>query len=376
MATTKKAAQEHVANEKSATSLLGSFDGVAVASVDKGFEVAFSFDRQLRNIMRQVPNAEFNKDGNAWHVPQSGEEALTKTVAAMRTEYKAIERDRESIMELAQESAVGLQFSNGTATSVKPQISAFIEKDKMYGGEIVNANARFAAQMNGFGKDNGAAFITIHRIADLDKSLLKGDHVGIKYSDKGIGEVSDRSKVKSMDGMRKEFDATLGRAHEGVTVTGLDNGNFSVAFDFNPALKARLQRISGVEFDKTSESFVVPGELRENLVRAVSDMREEFVADEKEVAAMKEIAETKMDGAKVHRAYTRDGQEHFGKVLEVGERYVLQKGGMDQFKLHRRDSLDTKTIEKGQNLSIKYNKGVGAVVDLDKQKDAAKEQGR
>ena len=133
-------------------------------------------------------------------------------------------------------------------------------------------------------------------------------------------------------------------------------------------MKARLQRIADVEFDKEAKIFSVPLDAKEFVVRAVADMRNEYVADGKEVVAMKAIAETKIDGAKVYPAFTKDGQEHFGKVLEVGDRYVLQKGGMDQFKLHHRESLDVKTVEKDQNLLVKYNKGIGAVTDLDKQK--------
>lgn len=367
---------------------LGEAGGVAIAAALGGFEVKFSFDRhvdnaayqgpgqdeikpvtydpQLVKMMRTVEGAAFDKASGAWTVPEASMEALAAMAPRLRSEIKAIAVDRDSIFDLAGMSAEAKQKENRSSFDALPKVSDYLEAGEFHTGEIVNANGRFAAQLTGFGKDNGAAFVTVHRTAALDKPLMKGDIVGIKYADNGLGVVSDRSQVKSMDEMQSEFDGALGAEYSGVTVTVADK--FLVAFDFNPAMKNRIQRIAGVEFDKVANAFSVPLDAKEFVVRAVSDMRNEFVADGKEVVAMKAIAETKIDGAKVYPAFTKDGQEHFGKVLEVGDRYVLQKGGMDQFKLHHRESLDVKTIEKDQNLLVKYNKGIGAVTDLDKQK--------
>lgn len=356
--------------EDSKAVVLGDVDGIAVAAALGGFEVKFEFDRHLVNMMHKVEGSLFNQSLKAWLVPQASEEALAKMIPGLRSEIKAIAKDRESIFDLAGMTAEAMQWANGTDRGLVPKVSEYLEAGEFHTGEIVNANGRFAAQFKGYGKDNGVAFVTVHRTASLDKPLMKGDIVGIKYSENGLGEVTDRSQVKSMDTMRQEFESTLGKEHEGVTVTLADK--ILVAFDFNPTMRNRLERISGVEFDKEAKVFSVPLDAKDNVVRAVSDMRREYVEDGKEIASMKAIAETKIDGAKVYPAFTKDGQEHFGKVLEVGDRYVLQKGGMDQFKLHHRESLDLKTVEKGQNLSVKYNKGIGAVVDLDKQKEQNK----
>lgn len=351
--------------------LVGSADGVAVAKVKNGFEVGFGFDRQLVSLMHQVQGAEFSKNDDVWKVPKASEEALAKTVTDMRLEHNAIVKDRESILALAGASALERQGTHGTAKTISPKVGDFREAGKLYSGEIVNANARFAAQLTGFGKEDGAAFVTVHRVVELDKPVMKGDIVGIKYNEKGIGEVSDRSKWKSQEDRAADYQSTLGKEVDGVTVT--ERGDkIGVAFNINPVLMGRIKRVEGAVFSKEDKLWEIPAVNKEFALRAVGDMRQAFVADGKDVAAMKEFAESKMDGAKVQDAFTKDGQEHFGKVIAVSDLYVLQKGGMDIFKLHHRESLDQKSPEIDHNHRIKYTKGVGAVVDLDKQKEQSK----
>lgn len=352
----------------------GNSDGVDVTQTKECFFVSFKFDRQLVNLMHQIPDAKYLNE-NTWEVPLEGQEALTKIVPRIRAEAIAIEKDRENIFDLARSTAIYRQSMNGTDKKISPNVGDYLDNDKFYMGEIVNANGRFAAQLTGFGKADGAAFVTVHRMSGLDKPVMKGDVVGIKYNEKGVGEVSDRSLVKSSEEILKEFDDNLGMKSQGVTVDSLD-GKYKVAFEFNLAMKNRLQKVDGVVFDNEVNAFIVPAERHEFLARAVADMRNEFVADVKEVGVLKDIAESKLDGAKVQHAFTKDGQSHYGNVIAVGDRYVLQKGGMDQFKLHHRESLDLKSPTVGQNLHIKYNKGIGAVVDLDKQKEHSQALGR
>ncbi len=58
-------------------------------------------------------------------------------------------------------------------------------------------------------------------------------------------------------------------------------------------------------------------------------------------------------------------------MVAVGSSHLLQKGGQDKFKLHHLAALDIKPVI-GQNVSIKYNKGHGTVVD----QEQAKAQGK
>jgi hypothetical protein len=358
---------------KSEVALEGSVNGIAVAQIDNGYEVTFDFDRHLVKMMHQIAGVTFDKDSNTWHVPSSSLDALSKTIPEMRFEAAAIAKNREAILALAKDTAIDRQSANGAGHGVVPQVSEFHRVGGFYRGEIVNANARFAAQLTGFGDQDGAAFVTIHRTADLDKPLMKGDVVGIGYDDKGMGSVSDRSKTKSAADMVNEFDSNLGKKVDGVTVSVGQDGDYLVNHDFNPNMRKRLERIDGVEFSGEDKGFRVPADKKEFLVRAVSDMREESIAAGLEANRMREVASGKMDGAKVGMASFRDGFEYSGKVIEVGERFVLQKGGMDKFNLHYLGALSTKDldgnkIEAGQNLKVKYNKGIGMAMDLDRAK--------
>jgi len=349
--------------------LLGSNSGVAVVQDGEKFQVAFAIDRELVRRVKEVTGAAFDKDQGVWTVPVSEQETLTKSIEGMRFESIAIDRDRAAIENLAYDSAVILMGAHGAEQGVEAKIAPAFTKEPSV-GEIINVNGRFAAQLTGFGKENGAAFISIHRVADLKEPVMKGDKVRIAYGEHGLADVSDRSHVKTMDELRKEFNANIGKEFHGVTVTTAENNHdLMVSFGYNPEMKERLQRIADVTFEKSANAFVVPGHLVDNLVRAVSDMRREFVADTQERAQLISLAETKMDGAHVSNAFTKDGLGHYGKVVDVSERYVLQHGGKNEFKLHRRDALDHKDVQKDQSLKITYDKGRGKVEDRNKERE-------
>jgi hypothetical protein len=189
-----------------------------------------------------------------------------------------------------------------------------------------------------------------------------------------MGAVSDLAKHKSDAQLEADYKSDLGKAIDGVTVT--DRGEkVGVAFDMNPVMMARIRRIDGAAFQQEDKVWEVPQGKREYALRAVQDMRHEFVTDGKDVEMMCGIAESKIDGAKVSKAFTKDGQEHFGKVIAVSDRYALQKAGGDKFTLHHLAALDTKP-EIDQNLAIKYQRGVGTVVDQDRQRAQNKALGR
>lgn len=363
MSISKKSKATEPAAEALKPAFLGNRDGVSASEVEGGgYAVAFEFDRQLARMLRDVPGAVFNKAEAAHHVPAASLEALDKAVSAMRTELKAVQGDLKGIMDLATASGVKAQRDNGAAHGVEPQVSEFHIPGKFYGGEIVNANSRFVAQFSGFGKIDGAAFLTIHRLADLDRGrIMKGEHVGITYDARFVGAVVDLMKEKSDAELEADYKHELGKPVDGVTLT--DRGDkLGVAFDVNPALIARIRRVEGAAFNTADKVWEVPQDKREFALRTVQAMRHEFVLDGKEVEMMHGLAEGKMDGAKVFKAYTKDGQEHFGKVLAVGDRYALQKAGQDKFTLHHLAALD-QTPRIDQNLAIKYNKGVGVTVD-------------
>lgn len=358
---------------------LGSVDGVSVLGVEgsRDFAVALDFDRQLSAMMRGVPGAEFDKASQAYFVPGSSAEALGKVAGAMRAEFKAIEADREAIMELAEKSGMAAQREYGSTSGATPKVGNYIKPGEFYGGEIVNVNARFAAQVTGFGERDGAAFVKIHRLADLDNGkMMKGDFVGIKYDDKFRGVVSDLSKNKSGADLEAEYVGNLGKVLDGVTVT--ERGDkIGIAFDLTPETLARIRRVDGAAFEQEGKVWEVPARNKEFALRAVHDMRGELAADNKERSMMQAIAEGKVDGAKLSNAFTKDGQSHYGSAVAVGERFAMQAAGQGNFRLHHLSALDQKPVV-GANLAVTYKKGVGTVVDQDlkRAQDKALGQGR
>lgn len=356
----------YMEDDMAAIEMEGSVDGVTVAAVEGGFEVAFEMDRHLVNMMHKVPGAAFDKAEKVWVVPEASADELAKAVKGMRYEFKEIQKDRESIMALAKSSAIGLQRENGTAQGVAPMVSDYREAGKSYGGEIIRANGRFVAQFTGFGERDGAAFVTVHRTVELNRQLEKGENVWIKYNDKGLGEVSDR---RSKESRIQEFQASDGKTINGVTVT--DRGDkLGVAFEVNPALQERIKRIDGAEFNHEDKVWEVSTDKAEFVMRAVEDMRQVYEEQQREASLLSEFAEERMDGAKVRPAFTQDGTEHFGKIAKVGNHFLLQKGALNEFKLHHLDALnEPEKMQEGQNLSIKYNKGRGTAVDLDKKRE-------
>jgi hypothetical protein len=133
-------------------------------------------------------------------------------------------------------------------------------------------------------------------------------------------------------------------------------------------MQQRLQRVSGAEFSKAAGAWEVPVDVKSFVVKAVADMRKEFAADAQERTDLAALAEKKLDGAKVRDAFTKDGLSHYGKVIAVSERYVLQHGGQNEFKLHRKSSLG-QTVSENQNLKITYDKGRGTVEDRKQEKE-------
>lgn len=341
--------------------------GVSVKEVVAGFVVSFPFDRRLAEMMDGVPNAVFNKEHKVYEVPSVSAVPLAKVVSEMRVESQAIAADLESIMALAKVSGIGVQNTHLTAPGAAPRVSSFIDPGKAYRGEIVNANSRFVAQFTGFGKQDGAAFLTIHRLASLDnRNLLKGEKVGIVYDGKFRGAVTDLTRNKSAAELKGDYEVNLGQQVDGVTVS--DRGDkIGVAFEINPNMVARIQRVDGAAFNKGDKTWEIPKAKQEFALFAVQDLRDEFVVDTKDRAALHQVAESKIDGAKVWPAFTKDGQGYYGKVLAVGDRYALQNSGRGNFTLHHLSALDQEPI-KDHNLDIQYKKGVGMVHDKDQQR--------
>lgn len=347
-------------------------DGVSVfQDADGGYLVTFEFDRQLAKEMRNVPNAVFDPLERCYLVPAEQGDVLQRIVKSMRRESVEIQLDLVRIKDLAIKNAQATQSDQ----RVKPMVSCYIEPGRFYGGEVINASSRFVAQSNGFGKENGAAFVSIHRIADLSRGrIFKGERIGITYDSKFHGNVVDLPKDKSDAQLEAEFQSSLGKEVDGVTLTDR-GGSIGVAFALNPALLARVRRVEGAMFNREDKVWELPKEQQVFALRTAHSMRNDFVLDGKEIDMLRSVAADKLDGAKVSKAFNKEGFEHFGQVLAVGDRYALQKSGQDRFVLHSLVSLSA-VPEVGQNISVTYSRGLGQVVDLDLQRAKTHALGR
>lgn len=346
---------------------LGTDRGVTVVREDQGFSVAFGFDRELSARLQRVAGVVFDKAADVYKVPLAVEGALVAAVKDMRYLHEAIARDRAGIEQLAMASGREAQRELGASAGVVPKVSGYREAGKAMVGEVVNVNDRFAAQLTGHGSLDNAAFVAIHRLADLDRPVMKGDQVVITYDAKGRGQVVER-------GARAQ-DVPMGKMVDGVTLDE-QNGQLSVAFAFNPSLAARLQRVDGVEFDKERRVFVAPLDKKDFVLRAVGDMRREFVAQAGERETLVALAATKVDTARVHDAFTKDGQHHIGPVIGVTERFVLQSTGQGNFQVHRRDALTGADPVVDHSIDVAYKGGRGTVRDTTQEKALANAQGR
>lgn len=331
--------------------------GVEVSFDGSGrFDVKFPYNQALVREVRGVKGAEFNKDAGAWQVPLEQYDALSGALGKMRKELERTGADAADIVERAEQTARALMQAKGVDVSVSPKISDYHSTEKATVGEIINVNGRFAAQLTGYRREDGAAFVTIHSLADLDEQLLKGDDVVITYDAKGRGKVAEHGKSRT-----EELDESMGKYVDGVKVLEQD-GKYKIAFDYNPAVQHRLQRVDGVEFNKDEKIWEVGADKKEFVARAVSDMRKEVVADRADREEIEKVASGMIDGVKTKDAFTKDGQSYTGRVLAKNDRYVLQHTGKDYVAVHRASAL-TDEPEIGQSVKVTYQHGRGQVAE-------------
>lgn len=335
-------------------------DGVKLKVVEGGFIVKFDFNPTLIEEIRKVEGAIFDKEQQGWIVPADQTAILKQAVLTMRKEFVHDHAARVAIEQAALTAGSSLQIEHGSAATAKPMLSDYIEVGKSSTGTtgmIVAVNSRYAAQHTGFGRLDGAAFVTIHRLSALAEPVFKGDFVLITYpTDRRRGEVE---QVLSKQEREQAFDDTIGNNIDGVRVLQQD-GKFLVEFDFNPVLSDRMRRIEGAEFNKDSKAWSVDTDKKEFLMRAVSEMRREVLAERSDRATMQELAQTKIDGVKFKEAFTKDGTATTGRILGKNQRYLLQHTGKEFVALHRCSAFEQEP-EIGQTVRIEYQAGKAKV---------------
>lgn len=343
----------------------GDLNGVKVAFDGSQYQVSFEYSPVLVNEMRGIEGASFNKEAGGWVVPLAQYDALAGSVTKMRDEMAHDASDLAAIKNIATETALKKMQEQGFEGS-SPRLTDFHPVGKPLSGEIISVNGRYAAQLTGFGRGDGAAFVTLHRVAELSEQVFKGDKVTIAYGDKGKGKVEYRKSLE------EKLDESMGKYIDGVKVVEVD-GKYKVSFDYNPALSHRIQRIDGAEFNREEKVWEVAGDKKEFVARAVNDMRKEVIADRADREQIEAVANEKIDGAKVKDAFTKDGTSYTGKILAANDRYVLQHSGKEYATVHRAASLPLKP-EVGQNTKITYQGGKGQVADRTQSKSQGQER--
>lgn len=340
--------------------LEGGADGVIVSVYEGKAMVDFPYSPTLVSMLREVDGAAFDKEQEVWMVPVTAENAekLNKAVESMRKEAALDSKDQSQVMTDVRELAIAKMHANGSVAD-EPKISDFHERGKRLAGDILAANGRWAAQFTGFGKEDGAAFIVLHRQAELTQQVFKGDDVAVTYGEKG------RAVVESGLTQVEKLDESLGKDVDGVKVEMGGDGKYKVSFDYSPALSGRIGRIEGAEFNKEEKVWEVAGDKKDFLARAVNDMRKEVVADQHDLREMESVASESLDGAILKSAFTKDGTRTSGEIKAVNDHYVLQHTGREYFAAHRADAFKEKP-SVGQSVSVLYEKGRAQVQQREK----------
>lgn len=319
---------------------------VVVKRTRSSLNVSFPFHPEAAKQMARVEGAEFDQKSSRWVLPLAAGEKADKAIESVR---HILAEDRKARAALEGEiKVIAAQLSKGNGVADAPlRISDFHDRTRATVGDIVAANSEYAAQFTGFGRDDGAVFVTMHRQADLDRQLFKDNRVAISYNEKGKASVAD---------IAPDFDKALGKVVDGVKVL-LTGNAYLVSFPFHPDMVKRLNRVDGASYDRERGATVIPVDKREFLVRAVNDMRSTFLKSMDERATLAQVAENSLSDAKVHDAY-RDGQATTGQIVGVSEHFVLQHVGKADFRLHYKSDLDV-VPDVGKQARIKYENGKG-----------------
>lgn len=325
-------------------------DGVTVLDgKGGGLVVQFAFHPLMVGRIAKVSGAEYDGLIAGWNIPVESVDAGKEAVGDLRKLYLEDQSQRRDIEALAKKAAIEAMKANGTR-GVEPVINDFHSRTRPTVGEIISANGGYAAQLTGFGTQDGAAFVTLHRRADLDNAVFKGDRVSILYNDKGRGGVAEVGPA---------FDQTLGVEHRGVTVEQRGD-QYIIAFDFNRAMMARLNRVQGVEYDEKLRAHTAPASAKEFVVRAVGDMRRMWQAEQEAIRELAQIAAEKLDGPKLVQPLRNGSHPYSGPAVAMNDLFVLQHTGKEYFTLHRIDELST-VPPLNDVFRVKYDMGRGQV---------------
>lgn len=196
-------------------------NGVQVKEVEGGDrQVLFDFNKEMNQVIGAVNGAKFDAAARVWNVAANSKALLVQegqstsyldlAVNKMRGIAIETEKDRAEIKQLAAASA--------TALGMKTDLY-FPQKDYSYSGPILNANGRFAAQLENSNAEKGRpGYVVIHEVADLGKAVFKGDELRIDYDEKGHASVRTIDVFKQQQEERKALAELAAQKVDGPTV--------------------------------------------------------------------------------------------------------------------------------------------------------------
>lgn len=335
---------------------------------NSAYVVKLPFHPDVVKSMRAIPGARFLEPNKAWSIPLEARGALLPALEAAGQTLQDDAAARQALLA----SVTAIKFPSDTEVKV----TDFHRKNWIYSGEIVAANLFYAAQRTH--QSEGEAIIVVHQQSSLDRQVFVGDHMGIKYNDKGRGAVFTREQMQaefasiSYDRLHSTLDTKV----DGVTVSQLEDGGMLVSIDHHssrPAMPLHrmdkfLEGDEKVKFEQNLAGFVIPAAAlstpvaQEVLAGAVADARREIRED---VAARRElltVAQEKLAGAKVSFPIPKPTEWQEGTILFVNDRYALQASGRDFMKAHDLRNLGQVPAE-GQMVRISYQAKGKALVE-------------
>ncbi|OJW46236.1 MAG: hypothetical protein BGO63_03970 [Candidatus Accumulibacter sp. 66-26] len=156
-------------------------DGVQLKDTPRGKLVIFDYDKSLARLIGPVDGAEFSREAGGWLVPYD-----SKAQVVGQGQASFLDRTINKMRGLVIETAAAYEVIQNQAAQVakdlgyKPGIH-HPQPDHSYTGQIVQANASWAAQLSGINDEKGVAFITLHKQADLGQEVFKGDNLRVDY---------------------------------------------------------------------------------------------------------------------------------------------------------------------------------------------------
>lgn len=334
--------------------MLAGADGVTVFQEGKDFGVGFTFSNTMIGKIKGVSGAKFDRDGDCWRVPGASGAELMAAVEDMRdfarnggvqvkdapSGGKHVFFDYDKTLTQIIGPVAGAEFDRKVGAWFVPGDSKALVAEQgqaSYFDRAIN-------QMRGMVVEVGKAHEAIKDLA-AEAAKAKSFKAGIHYPD------VDHSYTGPIINANGHFAAQL---------TGVDDQK-GVMF-----ITIHKQADLGKEVLKGDDLRIDYGADRNVKVRTTELFRQQQTEREKLTA----VAQGKMDGANVFNASAKDGKTYSGQVVEVTDHFVLQHSGRSDFTIHDRSKLKG-NCAKGENMDVKYDKGVGKVNEKSKGREMA-----